>query len=296
MGKTLIKKMNKKLLFASVFAFGFAVQAVGACTTISSLPATISSSGSYCLQDNLSYIQTGNAITINASNVELDFNGQTISGPHADGPTSNAGGYAVISGLSLNNIRIKNGTIKGFTHGISFGSFNSDTTVENMQIIDSVVIGIATGRGTGITVINNKIVMNANVYTGTYPNPTGITAGGNQLLIEGNDISFVVDHYDAQYTDLKGISISNANIGVISNNTIMGGNYYQLSLFYGSGIYLLRSDGMILEENKFSRLHTGIKFHFGAHHVYRNNTSTWVPTNNRYVILLSSATDGGGNI
>src|SRR5436190_2248196 len=47
-------------------------------TPISSVPFTISASGSYYLTGNLA-VTTGTAITISADNVTLDLNGFTIS-------------------------------------------------------------------------------------------------------------------------------------------------------------------------------------------------------------------------
>ena len=91
-------KMNKQLLIASAFVCVFGVQTAQACSVISTLPAKISSSGSYCLQENLSFGHTSvDAIVIDASDVELDFNGHTIRGPHADEPIAQGGKYAVRS-------------------------------------------------------------------------------------------------------------------------------------------------------------------------------------------------------
>src|SRR5947207_9658704 len=47
-------------------------------TSISSAPYTISSAGAYYLTNNVS-VGSGDAITINASGVDLDLNGFTIS-------------------------------------------------------------------------------------------------------------------------------------------------------------------------------------------------------------------------
>jgi hypothetical protein len=76
-------------------------------TPISSLPFTISSAGSYYLTKNLS-VTTGNALTINASQVTVDLNGFTIS---STASSANGTGIALASGLA--DIAIFNGHIKG---------------------------------------------------------------------------------------------------------------------------------------------------------------------------------------
>src|SRR4051794_35854724 len=53
-------------------------------TPISSLPFTISSSGSYFLTKNL-LVANANGITINATNVDLDLRGFTISATSGSG-------------------------------------------------------------------------------------------------------------------------------------------------------------------------------------------------------------------
>jgi hypothetical protein len=76
-------------------------------TPISSLPFTISASGSYYLTTNLS-ISTGDAITISASNVTLDLNGFTISST-----AQSATGIAINVTGTQRNIAICHGSILG---------------------------------------------------------------------------------------------------------------------------------------------------------------------------------------
>ena len=77
---------------------------------ISSLPFTISQSGSYYLSGNLEFTATtGNAITISASNVTLDLMGFTLSS------TAGVTGEAIHLNGGLRNIAVKNGVIAGNT-------------------------------------------------------------------------------------------------------------------------------------------------------------------------------------
>lgn len=77
-------------------------------TPISSLPFTISSSGSYYFTGNLQFTEaSGNAVTVSAANVTIDLMGYTLSS--AAGVTG--------SGIVINadNCTVKNGSIVGTT-------------------------------------------------------------------------------------------------------------------------------------------------------------------------------------
>jgi hypothetical protein len=79
-------------------------------TPISSLPFTISTSGSYYLTGNLQFTAaSGHAITIGASNVTLDLMGFTLSS------TSAVTGDAIHLNSALHNIAVVNGVIAGLT-------------------------------------------------------------------------------------------------------------------------------------------------------------------------------------
>src|SRR5262249_35868406 len=81
-----------------------------ACTAITP-PATITAEGIYCLiQDFTLNMASGNAIDIQANNVELDLNSHKL-GNLAAGPGTTARG---IHALDRKNITIKNGSIRGF--------------------------------------------------------------------------------------------------------------------------------------------------------------------------------------
>src|SRR2546421_9068090 len=76
-------------------------------TPISSLPFTISTSGSYYLTKNLS-VATGDGITISVDKVTLDLNGFTISSNAAS-----ATGTGILLSGTLTNVTIVNGYITG---------------------------------------------------------------------------------------------------------------------------------------------------------------------------------------
>jgi len=78
---------------------------------ITSLPYTISASGSYYLTGNLS--STGSGITVNADDVTIDLMGYRLIGP---GSGTN---YGILINAAT-NVEVRNGTVRGFgTAGIS---------------------------------------------------------------------------------------------------------------------------------------------------------------------------------
>ncbi len=113
-------------------------------TPISSLPFTISSSGSYYLTQNLS-VSSGNAITVDANQVTLDLNGFTISS------TANpAVGTGVFLAPGLTDITILNGHIKGGVtqsdgvysgSGFRYGIFYSGQPPANARVTGVSVSG-----------------------------------------------------------------------------------------------------------------------------------------------------------
>jgi hypothetical protein len=137
---------------------------------ISSLPFTISISGSYYLTQNLS-VSSGDAITINVSGATLDLNGFTITST-----ASSATGTAIMIGSGLRNITIVNGFVdsgvtqsggsfsgSGFANGISF----SGTSPANVRVSGVSVAGCL---GEGIFLLgsgadNSNVVESCTVRT-----------------------------------------------------------------------------------------------------------------------------------
>src|SRR3982750_207420 len=81
---------------------------VEARTPISSVPLTISQSGSYYLTGNLKVALAATAMTVDADNVTVDLNGFTISSD-----ASPATGSGIVIGADRHDITIRNGFITG---------------------------------------------------------------------------------------------------------------------------------------------------------------------------------------
>jgi hypothetical protein len=109
----------------------FAVSA-NATTTIESVPFTITTSGNYILDGNLVLPKTSQtAITVSVSNVEIDFNGFTLTGK--GGPNGN---QTAIYCQGFNNVTIQNGTITGFALAVNLQS-GANEVVQNLQLLNS---------------------------------------------------------------------------------------------------------------------------------------------------------------
>jgi parallel beta-helix repeat protein len=172
-------------------------------TAITSLPYTISTSGSYYLTGNLS--STGNGITVNADNVTIDFNGFTISGLGK----GTGLGYGIFM-ESKKNVEIKNGSIKNFgAHGIyEISDINGiGHRIMRMRVLDN--------GGTGILLNGQSHLVHECTASGnsTY----GIYAGG------GSTVSSNMATGNSTY----GIGASEGS--TITGNTVRGNS--------GNGIY-----------------------------------------------------------
>ncbi len=118
---------------------------------ISALPATINTPGSYIVTANL--IGSGTGITINASNVTIDFQGFTVAGPGSGSP-----GTGVNVPAAQKNVTLKNGTLSGWTSGVAA----ANTTYARIDGL--AVMGAVSGPlGTGLSVGSHSIVQDCNV-------------------------------------------------------------------------------------------------------------------------------------
>lgn len=168
------------------------------CTNITSLPATISAPGSYCLKQDLATSMTsGFAITIDANSVVLDLNGFRLAGASA-GPSTTAIGIATFR----DNVTVRNGSVRGFSTNIQFAGSNN--VIENMKIDTARSFGIR-ALGIGHIVRNNDV---------TRTTGTAIQVGLGPVVVDSNTISQV------NGTVAIGIHMMNAHNSVVQNNTI----------------------------------------------------------------------------
>ena len=119
---------------------------------IDSLPASISTQGTWCLRKDLATGMTsGNAIEVKTNNVVIDCNDFKIGGLAAGVSTQAIGIYA---GSGRQNITVRNCTVRGFNHGIYLSGDNH--VVEHNRIDLSTLIGIRT-EGDGNELRDNVV-------------------------------------------------------------------------------------------------------------------------------------------
>lgn len=178
---------------------------------VNSLPATISTQGTWCLNKDLAtFMTSGDAITIATNNVTLDCNNFKIGGLGA-GPGTTANGIRAATRL---NTTIRNCNIRGFYFGVYFSSggghlvedssFDGNTlysiyvsspgsTIRNNMVIDTggstASAGTAYGiyAQSGVDILDNTV--NGVAPTGTDAWPYGIYTNFNgEGSINGNRV------------------------------------------------------------------------------------------------------------
>ncbi len=110
---------------------------VPAPTIITSAPYTITTAGYYQLGANLNYDGNGSTndaiITVNASNVTLDFGGHYIAGPTNNTATQLYGVYA----NERANLVIQNGTVSSCSIGVFlYGNGSTTTNNRNARLLN----------------------------------------------------------------------------------------------------------------------------------------------------------------
>lgn len=143
--------------------------------TISSLPFTITTPGTYVLTGNLTYTgASGNAISINgpiAGSVVLDFKGFTITGGGIGGGVGIGGNGGLGGSVNTFPITVRNGIIQNFQIGVSVSN-QSDITIDH-NVFNLPAVGSGNDAiGVQFDVVNSSIVSNC-----TFNGITGLTYG-----------------------------------------------------------------------------------------------------------------------
>jgi hypothetical protein len=191
-------------------------------TVIKSVPNTINASGTYTLSANLTYSGASPAITINASNVTIDFAGHVLTS--TNGTTGTKGVILPSTIGNQSNVTIKNGTITNFTWGIYADSGTGGTTYSGIVVQDMrfyAIIGVHINGGTGCTIQRNLLMT---------------TGAGGSLIDLINSAGAIVVRDNQAYGD-PGYAI------VFSNSTSSGGYFDNNFVINGlSGFVLENAD------------------------------------------------------
>lgn len=187
--------LSPLLLLAPAFAGA-------ACTAITSVPATLSSTGRYCLTQDVSMGGTsGTAITIDADAVALDLQGHTVRGS----------GAANVSTVGINvaghkYFDIGNGSIAGFSRGVAVvvnGATRSrDGAVHDLDVHRAFLYGLlidcdgCSVRDNAVTDTSLPAGFNGYTADGIAVEGTGNQVTGNRVYstrnANGESIAFAI--------------------------------------------------------------------------------------------------------
>ena len=169
-------------------------------TVISSLPFTISTSGTYVLSGNLTYAaEQFAAITVEASNVVIDLKGFTLS-------TSNTHAFGISVTNSTQDFAIQNGEITGFDTGLQLdGVLNAARNLKVLACKNGIVLVPEPSAGhSGFCKVQNCFIDGSGAPSGG----TGVRLLGGQNLVQHCQIR----DYDtgAETANGKNIFIANS--------------------------------------------------------------------------------------
>lgn len=183
---------------------------------ITSLPAVITSQGTWCLNGHLSTsLGSGNAISIETNNVTVDCNHFKLGGLGAGPTTTSIGIYAE----NRLNITVRNCNIRGFRTGIALFAFTGESSghlIENNLVEGSNVTGIGVG-GTGNTVRNNRVFDSGGNHHSIAG--AGMRVNGDAVVID-NTIDGVIPASSNPASGTMGIGLQTSSSALLQGNRI----------------------------------------------------------------------------
>ena len=261
-----------------------AAQSYDNCTGfITSLPAVISTQGTWCLKQDLSTaVTTGNAITINTNNVTIDCNDFKLGGLSAGAGTQTIGIHA----LNRLNATVRRCNIRGFYVGLLFAGTGGGHAIEDNRLDGNTSSGIVV-QGDGSVVRRNRVF-----DTG------GSTLGGDGTGIYADKSVDVIDNTVSGATGAA--STNGWGIGITANNDFDGsivGNRVRGLVPGGTGttfgLIATSSNRLEVRDNAFvgdgSVNSAGVKCDAANGNVHNN-------TINLFETAIVNCNDDGGNI
>jgi hypothetical protein len=213
-----------KLLLFGAFALLLSVKPAHAAQSydncvgfITSLPAVITTQGTWCLkQDLTTAITSGDAISINTNNVTIDCNDFKLGGLAAGVGTSAVGVYA----LNRQNATLRRCNIRGFWLGLQFQGSGGGHLVENSRFDGNTFAGIVM-NGDGSTIRDNFIYSTGgSTYTGALISWTeAITSTGDSDII--NNTIWGMTPMTTR-NDTIAITVGDNSNGVVAGNRVRG--------------------------------------------------------------------------
>ena len=204
---------------------------------ITTLPATISTQGVWCLrQDLATSINDGAAITIATNNVTLDCNDFKIGGLAA-GDASKA--YGISTPVNIHNVTVRNCSVRGFYVGIYVNGGGGGHRIEDNRLDNNLSHGMYIGGIDGGSVVQRNLVRD----TGGAP----FVSSSVGIYATGDVIDNVVD---GVFNPLGSTKVT--GIFVRGNGSEARGNRVRdLVLEFGSTAIGIQADsgGILLRDN-----------------------------------------------
>jgi hypothetical protein len=235
------------LLLAGLIAAPASVRAAQSydnCTGfIDTLPATITTQGTWCLRHDLSTaVTSGNAITIATNNVTIDCNDFKLGGLAAGAGTQTIGIYAA----ARLNTTVRHCNIRGFFYGVLFsGSDGGGHVIEDNRFDGNSYVGLWV-QGDGSAVRRNQVT-----DTGGSSAQTGSAYGvqtGYAVDVLDNTVSGVLPSANGSGNGTAyGIYTSSNLNGSVSGNRVRG--LVQLGIGTVRAIWNNNSSRVALEGN-----------------------------------------------
>jgi hypothetical protein len=207
---------------------------------IDTLPATITTQGTWCLRHDLSTaITSGEAITINTNNVTIDCNDFKLGGL-AGGAGSIA--YGIYANNRL-NATVRHCNIRGFLYGVLIEGSSGGHVIEDNRLNGNLYVSVWLS-GDGSVVRRNQVT---NTGGGGLSSAYGILTDGAVDVLD-NTVSGVLPTANSSGNgDATGIVAQNNPNGSISGNRIRG--LVKLGTGSARGIDAYPSDRISLDDN-----------------------------------------------
>jgi parallel beta-helix repeat protein len=207
---------------------------------IDSLPAVVSTQGTWCLRHDVSTaITSGMAIEVTTNNVTIDCNSFKIGGLAA-GPGSLAYGIYV---HSHQNVTVRNCTIRGFYYGMYL--FGSGFQVEDNRVDNNL------WKGIGVFGEASRVVRNLVVDTGGGTGISSAIAIHASADVIGNSVYNVFGNNALTNTSATGIEIYTGRGHVVRDNNISG--LINSGSGISTGIRVENATATVVDHNNMSR-------------------------------------------
>ena len=226
-----------------------AAQSYDNCTGfIDTLPATISTQGTWCLRHDLSTaITSGNAITIATNNVTIDCNGFKLGGLAAGIDTLAYG----IRANNLLNLTIRHCNVRGFHIGI-YTTGGGGHLIEHNSLDSNTVIGIDIVNTPIVfdgpsSIIRANQVIDTGSATLTHREAAYGIIAQNRVAVLDNTVNGVIAMSDAGEAWAYGIVTMYNSDGSVTGNRVRG--LVGSGMGAAIGIYNGNSGYLVVREN-----------------------------------------------